>query len=234
LFPGQSRVHPRLRTGLSFRGGEIQDPILFHKLIAEIKLHALDCGQEAVIGFDAVGPDQQKQVGVLFLVTTPGRNQPALAVDLPLDLGENVTDGNLAALQNAPLRVKDQGVRGTLHIDRLAVFSPAAPVGNQGIGLLIATTKELQVLQRLFEAVQLLGQAQQLFLGGLLVVNRLGSRVVPDGQQRAALAQAGFLRPELSGQVIRRRLFPFQVLGLDLSPVLHRPNAAEQLIVLLG
>jgi hypothetical protein len=86
LFPGQAGVHPRLRTGLSIRRGEIQDPILVHKFIAVIEFHALDGGQKAVVSFDAVRPDQQKQVRGLILAGTRGLDQLALAVDLAFNL----------------------------------------------------------------------------------------------------------------------------------------------------
>jgi hypothetical protein len=77
--------------------------------------------------------------------------------------------------------VKDQGIGRTLHIDRLAVVAAPPPVGHQGIGLLVTTTEELQVLQGLFEDIQFLGQTEQIFLGGLFGVDGLVGGAAPCG-----------------------------------------------------
>jgi hypothetical protein len=149
LHFGRPGNHPRLLGGFIVAGGEIEDPVLFDKLVAKIKGKSLQSRQGAIIGADAVRPYQQQQVGPGSFLGAAGDGFGSLPIDLPLDLGANGPHRRARLV----LGVKDQAVGRALNVDGFTAFSPPALVRHQRIGLLVPFPEQFDFLESLFEPV---------------------------------------------------------------------------------
>jgi hypothetical protein len=118
-----------------------------------------------MIGHDPIGPNQHQQISALFPFGAGNLLGP-LHAQAALDLG---ADGGhrdrLAHDQRVAAGMKDEGVGGAFDIDRAAIVTAFAAIGDQRETLLLALPRFLQVLERPFHAHQVLGEPDQVGLG---------------------------------------------------------------------
>jgi hypothetical protein len=202
LEPGGAGKHPRLSRSLILGGGKIEDPVLVHELVAEIKGNPFQSRQDLVVIVDAVGPHQHEQVGPVGLRVCPGNHPGGLPVDQAFHLSANCAGPG----QGLVLRVKDQAVGATLDVDGLAVLSPPALVRDQGIRLVILLPEQLDVLESLFQAVQLLGQLEQVLARPLLLLFLLVHLVFSCLQVCESFQKAEVLGPHPAFEVLHALL----------------------------
>jgi hypothetical protein len=197
LEPGRAGKHPRLPGSLILRSGKIEDPVLVHELVAEIKGNPFQCRQDLVVIVDAVGPHQQKQVGPVGLLVCPGRHLGGLPVDQSFHLRTN----GAGSAQRLALRMKDQAVSATLDVDGLTAFTPPPLVGHQGIGLVILLPEQLDVLEGLFQPVQIDGHLEQILACRLFLFLLLVHRVFSGLHVYESIQQAELLGPDPAFEV---------------------------------
>jgi hypothetical protein len=137
--------------------GEVENPIGVDELVTEIEGQPLESVLEDVIGFDAVGPHQQQQIGRLIGGAGRVPHLGALPSDAPFDLGAHVVGGGvgiLAAEQELARRdwhgpalgVEDHARGGAFDVDRPAILPAPAVIGHDRKGMLFALPRRLQVL----------------------------------------------------------------------------------------
>ncbi len=163
LGDGVVHLGGHLRIGL----GKVELPVGADQFVAEIRPPRLQGGLRQVIGFDRVGPHDQKRVGFLFVEQVGLRSRPdtraraqrrgqrIAGAQWPLKVGFRKHDA---------FRLQDHCVLAAFQIDRPAVGAERTFVGHDRVLDRFAGRTALGVGDRLFGGAQL--SAQPLEFGG--------------------------------------------------------------------
>ncbi len=171
--------HPRLRTGQFIVGGKVEHPVLIDEFVAEIQRQSPQRPLQQVVGRDAAGPQQQKQIRCfVHIVWQPGQLLSLLG-DAPLDLGTHaargiVGNGNERGDRHGfAFGMEDHAVGGTFDVERSAIFTAAAIIRYHGKRLLFALLRRFQIFEHLFHLQQIERHAPKRLARFLRLILRL-------------------------------------------------------------
>jgi hypothetical protein len=157
--------------------GKVENPVLVDELVTEVEFEPPEGSQGAMIVHDPVGPNQHQHIGALLAVCV-GSLLVFLELQAPLDLGPDGLDRNGQAHgRRVSAGMKDQAQRSALQIDGLAIIAPFASIGHQGIALLLALPRLLQLPKRSLHANQIFAEPDHFGLGSGRVLAGLSGRL---------------------------------------------------------
>jgi hypothetical protein len=227
------RYHPGLfpRSVVFLR--EIEHPIRFDQLVAEINPEVVNGGHRPAVGHDAVGTHEHEQVRRPLHLRVLASEVRPLPHDPALDL---IADGQPVE-RNPPeglaVGVEDQAVGGTLDVQGPAVVAKAAAVGDQRVCVLLPLPGGLEIGQGALDLVQVLGQPGQVGARDCHLLRALCHGRSPPVDLRLLFHQAGLLGLEPGAQVVRARAFLFDFDTHAPGPVLNGSHLGLECISFL-
>jgi hypothetical protein len=130
--------------------------------------------------------------------------------------------------------MEDEAIGGAFDVDRLAIVAALAPIGDQGVGLLLAVLESKQAAQGSFKLIEVLCQPGQLLLRFLFLLRGPREGAAPLRDIIALLIEIGPLLGDGLSELLRLRLLILEPAG---SGSLFTENLRQlrfELLILLG